>query len=76
MEALAGVLMAERKRTGLSRTELAAKAGLSRPHVGYVETGERQPSVESLKRIALALGTTAAELVTRAEAAAEPRRRK
>ena len=69
MEALAGVLQAERKKTGLSRTELAAKAGLSRPHVGYLETGERQPSVESLKRIALALGTTATELVRLAEAA-------
>lgn len=73
MSALAGVLQEARKAVGLSRTELAAKAGLSRPHVGYLETGERQPSVESLKRIALALGTTATELVGRAEAASGKR---
>jgi transcriptional regulator with XRE-family HTH domain len=73
MEALVGVLRDERERSGLSQTELASKAGLSRPHVGYLETGERQPSVESLKRLALALGTTAAELVSRAEERAKKR---
>ncbi len=67
MEALAKVFLDERTKSGLSQTELAAKAGLSRPHVGYLETGERQPSVESLKRLALALGTTATDLVSRAE---------
>ena len=73
MEALVGVLREERQRSGLSQTELAAKAGLSRPHVGYLETGERQPSVESLKRLAHALGTTVADLASRAEEAAGKR---
>ena len=67
--ALADVLRSAREESGLSQTELAAKAGLSQPHIGYLEKGQRGTSADSLKRIALALGTTAAELVRRAEAA-------
>jgi len=73
MKALAGVLREERERIGLSQTELAARAGLSRPHVGYLETLQRQPSVESLKRLALVFGTSVSELSRRAEEAAEKR---
>ena len=74
MKALAGVLQEERERVGLSQTELAARAGLSRPHVGYLETLQRQPSVESLKRLALVFGTTVSDLTGRAEEAAAKRK--
>jgi transcriptional regulator with XRE-family HTH domain len=67
MKALAGVLKDEREKLGLSQTELAARAGLSRPHVGYLESLKRQPSVESLKRLSLVFGTDVSELAKRAE---------
>jgi len=67
VKSLAATLRSERERQGLSQTELAARAGLSQPHIGYIERGKRAPTVESLKRIALALGKTATELVSLAE---------
>lgn len=70
VKSLADVLRSERERQGLSQTELAARAGLSQPHIGYIERGKRAPTVESLKRIALAMGRTATELVSMAEDAA------
>ena len=70
LAALADVLREEREKSGLSRTELAARAGLSRPHIGYLETGQRQPSAESLKRLSLVFGSSVAELARRAEEAA------
>jgi len=45
----------ERKRLGLSQEALAAKAHLDRTYVGGVERGERNPSLESIARIANAL---------------------
>jgi transcriptional regulator with XRE-family HTH domain len=67
VKSLAEVLRIERERQELSQTELAARAGLSQPHIGYIERGKRAPTVESLKRIALAMGKTATELVGMAE---------
>lgn len=69
VESLAATLRSERERQGVSQTELAARAGLSQPHIGYIERGKRAPTVDSLKRIALALGKTATELVSTAEEA-------
>lgn len=74
VKALARVLLSAREQRGLSQTELATKAGLSQPHIGYIEQGKRSPSVESLKRLAIALDTSATELVSSAETISEPRR--
>jgi transcriptional regulator with XRE-family HTH domain len=71
--ALAQVLRAAREESGLSQTELATRSGLSQPHVGYLEQGKRGTSADSLKRIAFALGTTATELVSKAESASSKR---
>jgi transcriptional regulator with XRE-family HTH domain len=70
---LAGVLKVAREESGLSQTELAARSGLSQPHVGYLEQGKRGTSADSLKRIAFALGITATDLVSRAEELAKRR---
>lgn len=45
----------ERLARGLSQEELAARAGMHRTYVGAVERGERNISVVSLLRIAVAL---------------------
>ena len=69
-DALAEVLTAIRKEKGVSQTDLAARSGLTQPHIGYIEQGKRRPTIDSLKRIALALGTSATDLVQQAEARA------
>ncbi len=52
-----------RKEKDIGAIELAMKAGLSRNMIWQVETGRSNPSLESLARIAAALGVTAAELL-------------
>ncbi len=47
-----------RRDAGRTLVELAAATGLSHPFLSQVETGRAQPSIESLRRIADALGTT------------------
>jgi transcriptional regulator with XRE-family HTH domain len=44
-----------RKEKTLSQEELAHKAGLNRAYVGYIERGERKPSVDTLDKISKAL---------------------
>lgn len=70
VKSLAAVLRLAREQLEMSQTELAARAGLSQPHIGYIEHGKRAPTVESLKRISIALGKSAADLVSEAEALA------
>lgn len=45
-----------RKRAGMSQTALAAAAGLHRTNVWRFETGENVPKIDTLYRIADALG--------------------
>ena len=52
---VARLLRAERVRQGLSMTRLAEKSGLSQPMVSYVERGMRNPTLDTLLRIAIAL---------------------
>jgi transcriptional regulator with XRE-family HTH domain len=52
---VAKIFRAERTRRGLSMTVLAAKAGLSQQMVSYVERGMRNPTLDTLLRIAGAL---------------------
>lgn len=47
--------------------ELSARTGLARSFVTYLEKGERIPSLETIARIAFALGISASELVRRTE---------
>lgn len=58
-----------RGERGWSRRELARRTGLSERFLAQVEIGRGNPSVLSLARIAAALGTTAAALLTSAPSA-------
>lgn len=56
------VLVEQRKRRGMSRSELADAAELSYPYVSQLETGLRKPSRKAAEQLALALGMDLWEL--------------
>ena len=66
---LGHALRAARKSRGMTLTQVAAAAQLSQPFLSQLELGRARPSMRSLHRIALALGTTQQALLA---AAAEP----
>ena len=53
-----------RKKLGLTQEQLAERADLHRTFIGVVERGEKTLSLDSLARIARALGTTPQELLS------------
>lgn len=54
-----GVIRVERKMT---QEQLALEAGLNRAYIGYIERGERSPTVKTLNKIAKVLNVDLAEL--------------
>ena len=44
-----------REEKGVTQEKLAFEAGLNRAYIGYIERGERNPSTETLVKIAKAL---------------------
>jgi transcriptional regulator with XRE-family HTH domain len=44
-----------RKEKGLSQEKLALEAGLNRAYIGYIERGERNPSIDTVEKIAKVL---------------------
>lgn len=56
-------IKAARNKAGLKQSELAEKLGVAVITIGQYERGKRQPRLEQLRRIAIALGTTVSELV-------------
>lgn len=46
-----------RKHAGMSQAELARRAGLSQPVVARLEDPDHNPTIETLERVAAALGT-------------------
>jgi transcriptional regulator with XRE-family HTH domain len=67
LEALGRAVRALREERDMSQEELAAAAGISTPHLSYIERGGRNASVGVAARIARALGLAFSELVLRAE---------
>jgi len=45
-----------RKNKQITQEKLALEANLNRAYIGYIERGERKPSVETLAKIAKVLG--------------------
>jgi predicted nucleotidyltransferase/DNA-binding XRE family transcriptional regulator len=56
MESPGDLLREARKRSGLSQTELAARAGVTQSVVSEYEAGKRQPAVPTLARLLAAAG--------------------
>jgi transcriptional regulator with XRE-family HTH domain len=63
---VARLLKEERERQGLSLNSLAARAGLSRQMVSYIEQEERNPTLDTLLRLADALNIELDEILKRA----------
>jgi transcriptional regulator with XRE-family HTH domain len=57
-------LVFRRAKLRLSQTALAERAGISRPVVSDIEQGRANVTLDVLERIAIALETTAAQLLT------------
>ena len=58
-------LRIERAARGLSQEELAARAGLHRTYIGSVERSERNISIDSMERLAQALGLDVSDLLAK-----------
>ena len=63
---VAKILRREREKRGLSMNRVAELAGLSQQMVSYVERGMRNPTLETLLRIAAAIDTDFVEVLRQA----------
>lgn len=51
-----------RRKTGLSQEHFAFKCGVDRTYIGTIERGEKSPTLNTIVKIANALGITKSEL--------------
>lgn len=51
-----------REKKGLSQNKLSKLSGVSSSHIGYLENGEREPTISVLYKIAKALNVDIKEL--------------
>jgi transcriptional regulator with XRE-family HTH domain len=56
----------ERSALGISQGELAKRSGLHRTYVSDLERGARNPSIESIEKLAQALDVSVAKLFEQA----------
>ena len=56
-----------RVQHGLSQEELAQKAGIARSHLAMIENGKKSANVETLWKVAEALGMRLSELIIKVE---------
>ena len=62
-EKLAETLRERREDLGLSRKELAQRTGLSYPYLSQLETGDREPSMNALGKLAAGLEVEPSDLI-------------
>jgi transcriptional regulator with XRE-family HTH domain len=60
-----------RLASGLSQSQLAARAGHKQPWLAYMESGQREPQLRTVETLAAALGTEVAELLGHEQPAVE-----
>jgi len=66
-ERLGRNVLKARRQAGFSQEELGAMACLHRTEIGFVESGQRLPRVDTLIKLASALDVDAAELLAGVE---------
>ncbi len=64
-----------RDERGLSQELLAARAGLHRTAIGFIEQAKRAASIETVAKLAIGLGVQPAELMPPLDADSRRRRR-
>ena len=62
---LADELRKAREAAGLTQEGLAAKAGLSREYINYLERGKREPTLPMFVRVCDAIGVHPPEMLER-----------
>ena len=62
-----GAVRSKRSEMGFSQEELADRSGLHRTYISDVERGTRNPSLESIRRLAVALEVSVSALFQRAD---------
>jgi transcriptional regulator with XRE-family HTH domain len=65
--ALGLAVAARRQELGFTQEELSLRSGLHQRWISNVETGKRNPSYASLRRLANSVDLSASELIARAE---------
>ncbi|HEX5527695.1 MAG TPA: helix-turn-helix transcriptional regulator [Solirubrobacterales bacterium] len=68
LAALGRVVSQVRKEAGLTQEELARRAGLEEADVGRIESGQRNPTWGTVRKISYALDLPLPELIRRVEA--------
>ena len=71
LEAVADILVEERESKGLSMTVVSERSGLSRAMISFIENKRRNPTLDSLLRIADVLEVDIATVIRRAQKRAE-----
>jgi transcriptional regulator with XRE-family HTH domain len=66
-DALGLAVKTRRKEFGFTQEELSLRAQLHQRWISNIETGKRNPSYTSIRRLAAGLDLTASELIARAE---------
>lgn len=56
-----------RLKKGLAQEELAALSGIERSHMGKIERGQHMPTLALILKVAVALDTSAADLMAATE---------
>jgi transcriptional regulator with XRE-family HTH domain len=62
-EAVAEVIRGHRARLGISQESLSVKAGVHRTFISKIEKSSRNPTIESVFRLSMALGMEPEDLV-------------
>ena len=64
---VAGIFREERVKRDLSLRLLAKNSGVTRQTIGYIEKEVQSPSLDTMLKIAFALGMNLSEILARAE---------
>ena len=56
-----------RKDAGLSQEQFAARCGLHRTYIGFIERGEKSVTIETAQKLAVAFGVSLSAMFARME---------